>query len=42
MKDALGGDPNTGTITQPYRVSGTVNYPTKKKLERGRVPVPLG
>jgi hypothetical protein len=40
LKSALGGDPNTGLITQPYRVSGTVNYPTKYKLERGREPVP--
>jgi hypothetical protein len=40
LKAKLGGDPNTGTITQPYRVSGTVNYPTKKKLGRGRVAVP--
>jgi RepB DNA-primase from phage plasmid len=40
LKAALGGDPNTGTITQPYRVSGTVNYPTRNKLERGRVTVP--
>ena len=40
LKAALGGDPNTGTITQPYRVSGTVNYPTATKLKRGRVAVP--
>jgi hypothetical protein len=40
LKETLGGDPNTGTITQPYRISGTVNYPTRTKLERGRVAVP--
>ncbi|SHL14938.1 AAA family ATPase [Bradyrhizobium lablabi] len=41
LKAALGGDHNTGVITQPYRISGTVNYPTKDKLKRGRVvPVP--
>jgi hypothetical protein len=40
LKAALGGDPNTGTITQPYRVCGTVNYPTQNKLDRGREPVP--
>jgi hypothetical protein len=40
LKAALRGDYDTGTITQPYRVSGTVNYPTQSKLERGRVAVP--
>lgn len=40
LKAALGGDFDTGTLTQPFRVSGTINYPTQSKLERGRVAVP--
>ena len=33
-------DHDTGTVTQPYRVAGTVNYPSKAKVARGRVTVP--
>lgn len=33
-------DDDTGNVAQPYRVAGTVNYPNKKKAERGRVIVP--
>jgi putative DNA primase/helicase len=40
LKAMLGGDRSTGTITQPYRISGTVNYPTPSKIKRGRVAVP--
>jgi hypothetical protein len=36
LKAAVGGDADTGVITQPYRLAGTVNYPNKKKRERGR------
>jgi hypothetical protein len=36
LKAAVGADADTGVITQPYRLAGTVNYPTKAKLERGR------
>jgi hypothetical protein len=36
LKAAVGGDADTGVITQPYRLAGTVNYPSKKKRERGR------
>jgi hypothetical protein len=36
LKAVVGGDADTGVITQPYRLAGTVNYPNKKKLERGR------
>jgi Protein of unknown function (DUF3987)/Primase C terminal 2 (PriCT-2)/RepB DNA-primase from phage plasmid len=39
LRAKLGGDSDTGTITQPFRVGGTVNYPTQPKLERGRVVV---
>jgi RecA-family ATPase len=40
IRAAAKSDHDTGTITQPYRVAGTVNYPNKKKQERGRVTVP--
>jgi hypothetical protein len=33
-------DSDTGTVTQPYRVSGTVNYPNKAKMDRGRIVAP--
>jgi hypothetical protein len=36
LKAAIGGDHDTGVITQPYRLAGTVNYPSKAKRERGR------
>jgi hypothetical protein len=29
-------DHDSGTVTQPYRVAGTINYPGKAKRERGR------
>src|SRR5262249_5348379 len=39
LRKATGGDHDTGVITQPYRVAGTVNYPSKKKQERGRIEI---
>jgi len=36
IRAAAGADHDTGTMTQPYRVAGTMNYPSKKKRERGR------
>ena len=33
-------DHDTGTVTQPYRIAGTINYPTAEKKKRGRVVVP--
>jgi hypothetical protein len=33
-------DHDTGTITQPYRVAGTINFPSKRKQDRGRVVTP--
>jgi RecA-family ATPase len=40
IRRAVKSDHDTGNPTQPYRVAGTVNYPSKKKIERGRVTVP--
>ncbi len=37
LRAATKTDHDTGVITQPYRVAGTVNYPTREKLARGRV-----
>lgn len=39
LRKAVGADTDTGNITQPYRVPGTINYPDKKKRDRGRVTV---
>jgi AAA domain/RepB DNA-primase from phage plasmid len=36
LRAAIGADDDTGVVTQPYRVAGTVNYPDKKKQRRGR------
>src|SRR6516165_4442806 len=40
IRKATGADANTGTVTQPYRIPGTPNYPDAKKRARGRVVVP--
>ena len=40
IRKAVCCDHDTGTVTQPYRVAGTVNYPSKAKVARGRVTVP--
>ena len=40
LRRITGGDFDTGTPTQPYRVAGTVNYPDKAKVARGRVVTP--
>jgi hypothetical protein len=39
LRKATGGDHDTGVITQPFRVAGTINYPSKKKQERGRTEI---
>src|SRR5262249_2160172 len=39
LRAAAGADHDTGTITQPYRVAGTANYPSKTKCEHGRITV---
>jgi hypothetical protein len=39
IRIATGADSDTGVVTQPYRVPGTPNYPSKKKQARGRTTV---
>jgi hypothetical protein len=39
MREHGGGDYCSGVPTQPFRCLGTANYPNRKKIERGRVPV---
>jgi hypothetical protein len=40
LRATTGADSDTGNICQPYRIAGTVNYPNKKKIERGRTVTP--
>ena len=40
IRHATRSDSDTGNPVQPYRVAGTTNYPSKAKIERGRVVVP--
>ncbi|MGU3407700.1 hypothetical protein [Methylobacterium brachiatum] len=37
IRAKVGGDSDTGVVTQPYRVAGTPNFPGKAKIARGRV-----
>jgi hypothetical protein len=39
MREHDGGDHCSGVPTQPFRCPGTTNFPNRKKIERGRVPV---
>jgi hypothetical protein len=39
LRKATGGDHDTGVVTQPYRVAGTLNHPNKKKQARGRTEI---
>ncbi|MFY9838370.1 MAG: hypothetical protein WAK55_18255 [Xanthobacteraceae bacterium] len=39
MRDRCGGDACSGNPVQPFRIAGTINYPTPNKIERGRTPV---
>jgi len=39
LRIATGADADTGVPTQPYRVAGTPNFPSKAKQARGRVSV---
>jgi Family of unknown function (DUF5906)/RepB DNA-primase from phage plasmid len=40
VRASAGADRDTGTVTQPYRVAGTVNYPSFEKQKRGRTTTP--
>jgi hypothetical protein len=40
LRQAIGCDTDTGNPTQPYRLPGTVNYPNRVKVARGRVVTP--
>jgi hypothetical protein len=40
IRAATKTDHDTGNVVQPYRVAGTVNYPSPQKVARGRVTVP--
>jgi hypothetical protein len=40
LRQTTGGDSDTGNPTQPYRIPGTVNYPNRAKVARGRVVTP--
>src|SRR5262249_47632844 len=40
IRRAVNSDHDTGNPTQPYRVAGTINYPSPTKIKRGRVTVP--
>ena len=37
---AIGGDPAQKDLAHVWRVAGTLNWPTKSKLARGRSPIP--
>jgi hypothetical protein len=39
MRCATNADVATGNVVQPYRIAGTINWPTPEKRRRGRVPV---
>src|SRR5262249_9144499 len=39
LRAMTNADADTGVITQPYRVAGTLNYPGKKEQERGRTEI---
>jgi hypothetical protein len=42
LRQVSRSDGCTGTITQPFRVPGTLNWPTKRKVaERGRSAIPF-
>jgi hypothetical protein len=40
IRRAVNSDHDTGNPVQPYRVAGTINYLSPKKIARGRVTVP--
>ena len=40
LRARIGSDSATAKLTQPYRVAGTPNYPSPKKIARGRTVAP--
>jgi RepB DNA-primase from phage plasmid len=40
LGDAVGADSRTKDISSLFRIAGTLNWPSKKKLERGRSALP--
>jgi hypothetical protein len=40
LSDAIGGDSGTKDTSHLWRIPGTLNWPTQKKIERGRSPIP--
>jgi RepB DNA-primase from phage plasmid len=40
LGDAIGADSRTKDVSGLFRIPGSLNWPTKRKLERGRSPVP--
>ena len=40
LSDFVGGDAGTKDLSHVWRVPGTLNWPNRKKLERGRPPEP--
>jgi hypothetical protein len=40
LRRVTGGDSDSGSVCQPYRVPGTTNFPNRMKLARGRVITP--
>jgi predicted P-loop ATPase len=40
LSDFIGGDTGTKDLSHVWRVPGTLNWPNKKKLQRGRSPEP--
>jgi DNA-binding transcriptional ArsR family regulator len=40
IRRAVRSDHDTGNPVQPYRVAGTINYPSPKKIARGRTIAP--
>ncbi|WP_245581768.1 DUF3987 domain-containing protein [Rhizobium ruizarguesonis] len=41
LKRATGSDHGTGDVAHVWRVPGSLNWPNRKKLERGRSPEPI-
>jgi RepB DNA-primase from phage plasmid len=40
LRRITGGDADTGSVCQPYRLGGTVNFVSKAKIARGRIVTP--